>query len=185
MMAALRWLRAQQFDRALHEYAGQIVGICGGYQLLGEHIHDPHAVEGVGGEAAGLGLLPVTTVFEANKRTVQVRAQSQFRWAEGMALDGYEIHMGRTQRRADVPSALRICEHDRPDHEDGCVSADGRIWGCYLHGLFANRLFRQAWLEALGWRKPAEAPMFDPYERLADVVETHLDPQQLARLLTG
>jgi adenosylcobyric acid synthase len=184
-LAALQWLRERGFDQALTLYRGSIVGICGGYQLLGQQISDPLGVEGTGGEAPGLGLLPITTVFTANKRTAQVVARSRFAWANDLPLQGYEIHMGRTQRAADVPPALTITlgNVEPGGHDDGCVSTDGRIWGCYLHGLFANQAFRRAWLRTLGWQERAEHESFNPYDRLADVVEAHLDPDQLAAIL--
>jgi adenosylcobyric acid synthase len=183
-LAARRWLRERGLDTALQAFPGAVVGICGGYQLLGAQISDPLGVEGAGGDEPGLGLLPVTTVFGAEKRTVQVNAAALAPWALGAPLEGYEIHMGQTSgadaalaritRRGGVPS----------DEADGCVGADGRVWGCYLHGLFANTAFRRAWLGTLGWRPSADGPTCDPYERLADLVEGALAGPQLTALLT-
>jgi adenosylcobyric acid synthase len=106
-------------------------------------------------------------------------------WAEGARLDGYEIHMGRTERDAAARPAVTITRRGaHPDtRDDGCVSADGQIWGCYLHGLFANDAFRRAWLRTLGWQEVVDEPSFDPYDRLADALETHLDRERLAELL--
>ncbi|MDP9312556.1 MAG: cobyric acid synthase [Chloroflexota bacterium] len=182
---ALQWLHEQGFDRALARYQGQVVGICGGYQLLGQRIHDSLGIEGPGGEAEALGLLPVTTIFEPEKRTMQVRARSRMAWAVDAPIQGYEIHMGRSHCMQDAEPVLTIGEGTTPDgHDDGCVTADGRVWGCYLHGLFANDLFRRAWLRTLGWEPKLQAAVVaSPYDRLADAVEAHLNREQLAALL--
>ena len=183
-LAALHWLRARGFDRALRSYTGNVVGICGGYQLLGEQISDPLGLEGMGGEVAGLGLLPVTTVFEANKRTTQTRARARVPWAADLPLHGYEIHMGRTQHVADAAPVLTVDSTGaEQEHDDGCITPDGRVWGCYLHGLFANDAFRHAWLRTLGWQDVGAMQGDDPYARLADAVEAHLDRKQLAAIL--
>lgn len=184
-LAALAWLRERGFDQALKEYGGSVVGICGGYQLLGQQISDPLGVEGAGGAAPGLGLLPVHTVFAAHKQTVQVRGRSRLAWADDLPLSGYEIHMGRSERAERTAPALQITDlaSGTDGYDDGCVSADGRVWGCYLHGLFANESFRRAWLRTLGWQAATQSPAPDPYDRLASAVEAHLDPQRLALLL--
>jgi len=183
-LAARRWLSARGFDEALVAFKGAIVGICGGYQLLGQQIADPLAVEGDGGVEAGLGLLPVTTVFTRDKRTVQVEACARTPWADGVALRGYEIHMGRTTldtRGQPMMTITRRANEPRSE-DDGCVSPDGRVWGCYIHGLFANADLRWAWLRTLGWRPVVQAPAPDPYDRLADIVEQHLDAGLLSTL---
>jgi adenosylcobyric acid synthase len=184
-LAARHWLRERGFDAALRHFGGAVVGLCGGYQLLGERISDPLGVEGAGGDEPGLGLLPIATVFAAEKRTVRVEGQAHAPWAPGAPIGGYEIHMGRTTildslaplatitRRGDVPCA----------EPDGCRSADGRVWGCYIHGIFANDTFRRGWLRTLGWQGQGAAPSADPYDRLADHVEAHLDPRHLDELL--
>jgi adenosylcobyric acid synthase len=185
-LASLRWLRQRGFDAALARYAGHVVGICGGYQVLGERISDPHGVEGAGGDEVGLDLLPVTTVFADTKRTAQIEAQARVPWANDVALQGYEIHMGRTTttNSAAHPVATITRRGDTPcDHADGTISADGRVWGCYIHGLFANTAFRHAWLRTLGWRASPNDISIDPYDQLADVVEAHLDAELLASLV--
>jgi adenosylcobyric acid synthase len=184
-LAARRWLRERGFDAALRAFGGPIVGICGGYQLLGERISDPEGVEGRGGDEPGLGLLPVTTVFVSAKQTARVAGTSQLPWARGLSLHGYEIHAGTSSRGAGARPALTISERlgQACADADGCVSADGRVWGCYVHGLFASDAFRRAWLGTLGWRGDAGTASPDPFDRLADHVEAHLDPEQLAALL--
>jgi adenosylcobyric acid synthase len=184
-LAARRWLRERGFDAALRAFPGAVVGVCGGYQLLGERVSDPLGVEGAGGDEPGLGLLPVETVFAATKRTEQVLAVADAPWAPGAALEGYEIHVGRTTAVGDArPLATITRRGGSPCAEvDGYISADGRVWGCYIHGLFASPGFRRGWLSSLGWRGGSEASRPDPYERLADHVEAALDPRLLAELL--
>ncbi|RRR67453.1 MAG: cobyric acid synthase [Candidatus Viridilinea halotolerans] len=179
-LAARAWLRERGFDAALRTFSGALVGICGGYQLLGERISDPEGSEGVGGDAPGLGLLPVSTIFSANKRTVQVHGSACTPWATGAPLEGYEIHMGRTQVTGGAPVAIVTTRDAQASHTaDGCHIAEGRIWGCYLHGIFANSAFRQGWLASLGWQPSAAPPAPDPYERLADAVEAAVDVERV------
>jgi adenosylcobyric acid synthase len=182
-LAARHWLGERGFDAALAGFPGAVVGICGGYQLLGGRISDPDGVEGAGGESPGLGLLPAETVFSAEKRTVQVEARSSAPWAYGAPLRGYEIHAGRTTAagRAPLATITRRGEEDSQE-DDGAISADGRVWGCYIHGLFASEAFRRGWLASLGWRGASAAPQVDPYDRLADTVEAALGERGLAAL---
>jgi adenosylcobyric acid synthase len=142
-------------------------------------------MEGDGGSAPGLGLLPVTTLFHETKRTAQIRATAQTPWAAGIALEGYEIHMGRTHFLTAAAPLATITQRNgaRINEPDGAISADGRVWGCYLHGLFANTAFRQAWLGSLGWQATPADPRSDPYERLADTVEQALEPARVQALL--
>jgi len=184
-LAARRWLHERGFDLALRQFRGAVVGICGGYQILGQRISDPLGVEGAGGDMPGLGLLPVTTLFSAEKSTTLVHAQSLAPWAPGAPITAYEIHMGRTAATADMPALARITRRSGApaDLPDGCTADGGRVWGCYLHGIFANDAFRRGWLRSLGWQPTDIAPTVDPYDRLADVVEAHLDAERLAALL--
>ena len=195
-MADLAWLRAQGLAEAIQQLAAAgsaVVGICGGYQMLGRLIRDPELVESSRAALPGLGLLPAETVFEREKAThrVQARLLDGPGWlAElaGQVVEGYEIHMGRTQADG---AWLEIVERGgKPAHvRDGVVSGDGRIWGCYLHGLFANPALRHAWLAWLGWR-PAASPGQPAghqagFERLADAVETALDMDLLQAIIAS
>jgi adenosylcobyric acid synthase len=155
-MADLQWLRERGLAEAIVGLAEQgvaVVGICGGYQMLGRTIRDPGRVESDVREAPGLGLLPIETTFFAPKTTHPVRARMADGpgWMAGLSgtpLEGYEIHAGRTLT---VTPWVEIVERGAVECcvPDGSVSADGRVWGCYLHGLFANDAFRRAWLASL------------------------------------
>jgi len=190
-MADLAWLRAQGLGEALRRLARDgtaVVGICGGYQMLGQWVRDPLHVESADDAAEGLGLLPVETTFAPAKATRQTRARVVTDgpgWIGGLAgttVEGYEIHMGRTT------GARPWLE--TPDGDDGAVTADGRVWGCYLHGLFANDAFRRAWLASLGGGRAlpsgsARAALHGALERLADAVEGALDMPRLDKIIEG
>jgi adenosylcobyric acid synthase len=188
-LADLAWLRTQGFAEAIRELAAQgtaIVGICGGYQMLGRVIRDPCHAESTSGEAQGLGLLPVETTFEKAKVTEQVRARvlgspGWLATVAGQEVAGYEIHMGRTT------GGRPWLESSRPD---GAASEDGRVWGCYLHGLFANTIFRRAWLASLSpddevteGTPASSVTLSSSLDRLADAVEAALDMRRLEAIL--
>ncbi len=168
-----------------------VVGICGGYQMLGLVIRDPLHVESDQPEVSGLHLLPVETLFEAEKATEQVRARITaacgfLQSLQGQTVDGYEIHMGRTRG---APPFLQIIQ--RGGHSasggDGVVDESGRIWGTYLHGIFDNANFRRAWLNSLGQRDASLQSLHErrerEYDRLADAVRTALDMDAVRSLL--
>ncbi len=185
-LADLSWLREVGLARATVDFArrgGSVVGVCGGFQMLGESLHDPQRIESDVESAEGLGLLPVTTNFLAQKTTTRTRTviTSGSGWLaalRGQALDGYEIHLGET--KGGVPLLAN----------DGATSADGKIWGCYLHGLFANDFFRHAWLTSLGWTgvnalRSETALLDQSLEALADAVETAFDMDLLEKIIWG
>jgi len=196
-MADLSWLRDRGFDSVIREHVqrgGSLVGICGGYQMLGQRIHDPEHVESLNDSIEGLGLLPTETFFIPEKATYQVHAQmmGQNSWLanlSGRDLQGYEIHMGRTNS---VSTWLEIHTRNGTPCEafDGSITADGRVWGCYLHGLFRNTEFRHAWLTSLGWIPKSQSPVpqtVDPLEAslayLADEVEAAVDINEIERII--
>lgn len=196
-IADLAWLRRTGLADAVMRFAeagGAVVGICGGYQMLGKRIADPLHSESVLDAVDGLGLLPVSTEFQAEKATHQAEAvvQGGPGWLaalEGARVSGYEIHMGDTATRS---AWLQIRRRNAGPEAvlDGGVSAQGRVWGCYLHGLFSNDVFRHAWLENLGWQKPAAATtqaesFVRSLDTLADAVEGALDMQRLERIIGG
>jgi adenosylcobyric acid synthase len=196
-IADLLWLREQGFEPALQALvaAGTVlVGICGGYQMLGQSIQDPHGVESPQRHVAGLGLLPVQTVFVRTKATHQVEARilGGSGWLaalQGQRLDGYEIHLGHT-RSPQTWLALRRRGEMSGSLPDGAVDTTGRVWGCYLHGLFANVAFRHAWLTSLGWcgsaaATPPVAGLQATLEALAVQVEAYLDMPRLEAIIWG
>jgi len=198
--ADLDWLRRQGLAETIAQHAqngGAVVGICGGYQMLGETIHDPGQVEIARETAAGLGLLAVSTRFLPHKATHQVRARirGEAAWLAplaGQTVGGYEIHMGET---AAVHPWLEIEERSGAPVSvmDGATSQDGSIWGCYLHGIFANDAFRRAWLGSLApfWGRQAQSAggasstevLNRSLTRLADCVEANLNMELIQKIL--
>ena len=173
-LADLATLRAEGWDIdiiAHRRRGGSVLGICGGYQMLGGRIADPGGIEGPPGEARGLGLLDVETVLTDEKMLIEADGVEL---ASGAPVRGYEMHVGRTQGPDTARPMLRL-----NGREDGAVSAAGRVAGCHLHGLFASDTFRRAFLDRLG---VAGDPSLD-YERrvedtldaLAQHLEAHLD----------
>lgn len=165
----LAFLRAQGWDVDVAAHArrgGHVLGLCGGYQMLGRVIRDPAGRDGTAGEVQGLGLLDVDTVMAPDKRLERVSGT-----ALGQPVAGYEIHMGRTHG----PDCARAFAHvPRPD---GAIGADGRVMGTYLHGLFADDAFRAAFLARLGTpSQPGyESGVDRTLDDLADHLEAHLD----------
>ncbi|MEZ2127219.1 MULTISPECIES: cobyric acid synthase [unclassified Sinorhizobium] len=138
-------LRAQGWDRELASHVrrgGRVIGICGGYQMLGRMVHDPLGIEGTTAEAAGLGLLDIETEMAPEKTVRNSKAWSA---EHNVPLSGYEIHLGIT-RGSDCERPSAIID-GRPD---GAVSADGRVMGTYLHGLFSSDAYRTKLLESFG-----------------------------------
>jgi adenosylcobyric acid synthase len=172
-IADLAHLRAQGWDIDIAAHArrgGHVLGLCGGYQMLGQRIEDPDGIEGPPGGVDGLGLLAISTVMTREKRLALTAAADI---ATGHPVTGYEIHLGRTTGPACDRPWLTI--GTRPE---GAQSADGRIRGTYLHGLFAADAFRAAFLTALGHPAPANdhAETVDTtLDTLADHIATHLD----------
>ncbi len=165
----LDFLRAQGWDIDLAAHlrrGGHVLGLCGGYQMLGRAIRDPQGTDGLPGESAGLGLLEVTTEMAGTKRLERVSGT-----ALGQPLNGYEIHMGRTEG----PDCARPFAH--LPGPDGAISRDGRVMGTYLHGLFADDRFRAGFLARLGAASQPgyEAGVEETLDALAAHMERHLD----------
>jgi len=165
-------------DLAAHvRRGGHVLGICGGYQMLGRRLADPDGREGPSGSAEGLGLLPVETVLAGDKLLVEVSGVTVDP-SGGAPFRGYETHIGRTARDADVPPLLAFFD----GREDGAVDATGRIAGCYVHGLFADDRQRAHWLARIGAEASAldyDADVDATLEALASHLERHLDCDRL------
>ena len=186
--ADLQWLTDAGWRDRLLDYAangGHLLGICGGYQMLGAWVRDPEGIEGAPGATAGLGLLPVETVLQAPKTTTL----TDFTW-DGIAGTGYEIHMGRTEPPEGcglmaVQARNGVACADR----DGCVGAGGRVVGTYMHGLFDTPAITRRWLAGIGLhrievdRRHGPAARDQAYEQLAAHALAHLDIEALTALL--
>lgn len=176
----LEFLRAQGWDidlQAHYRRGGRILGICGGYQMLGRMVHDPDGLEGAPGSTPGLGFLDVETRMSPDKHLTRVSAQHA---ASGEPLSGYEIHLGETTG----PDRARPFAHVAGQAE-GARSPDGRVEGTYLHGAFTSDGFRAAYLKGLGLAPSGvnyAAGVEAALEALADHLEQHMDLDQALRL---
>src|SRR6202011_3282560 len=165
-------------DIAAHRRrGGMVLGLCGGYQMLGGVIHDPAGIEGPAGTAPGLGLLDVETVLSDDKRLEPVSGAS----SDGIPVCGYEMHMGVTQG----PDCARPFARLADGSPEGAVSADGRVIGSYIHGLFSDDRQRAAWLErfaagggGIGYDHTIDATL----DRLAAHLARHIDLDRLLSL---
>lgn len=168
-----------------------VLGVCGGYQVLGQEVADATGCDGQGGKMKGLGLLNTVTEFSREKTTTWVRG---FTVEDNLEIGGYKIHMGRTRRLGGRPFAT-LCEEQGREYEDGAVSDDGRVMGTYVHGLFDGAVFRRTFLnrvraafglpEVSGDEKSGRQRREESYRLLARAVEEHLDTGLLHEILEG
>jgi adenosylcobyric acid synthase len=171
--ADLAYLCAQGWDVDLAApvmRGGHVLGICGGYQMLGTRITDAEGIEGPAGATDGLGLLEIATQMIPDKTLTRVTAQHA---ASGLTVEGYEIHIGRS----DGPDRARPFAFVG-DVPEGAVSDDGRVTGTYLHGMFTSDAFRQSFLQSLG--VAAQSSRYSvtvdaTLDALADHLVAHLD----------
>lgn len=201
-LSDLHWLREKGLEKALlahHQAGGTVMGICGGYQMLGQHIFD--AVESGLDDMPGIGLLDVVTRFASLKTTTRVVGKTLptlpgiFSGSSDQRLEGYEIHMGETQRGPRVAPFARLSEcNTRPyDSEDGAVNADGSVLGTYLHGVFDNGAFTRSLLNGLRERKDLAAWDGEPFDYrrhkleqfdiLAHAMREHIDIERIYRIM--
>ena len=187
----LLWLKRTGLAEAILAKSGSaVVGLCGGYQMMGETLHDPEGVESQYPVTQGLGLLALSTTFVAEKKTVRNQGRLLVEPFAHHEVEGYEIHLGRTERQGDRPFLL-FANGER----DGAVSADGRVFGTYLHGLFQNRAFTRDFLNHLRVQKGA-VPLLGEieteaerrersYARLAAHLREHVDLDRVYAILGG
>jgi adenosylcobyric acid synthase len=179
-IADLAALRAAGFDvdiAAHRRRGGMILGLCGGYQMLGSAIRDPTGIEGPPGTAAGLGLLAVETTLSVDKRLEPVRGTT----GDGVSVAGYEMHMGVTQG----PDCARPFARLADGAPEGAVSADGQVIGTYMHGIFSDDRQRSAWLTRLAAGPSAiryESLIEETLDRLAAHLARHIDLDRLLSL---
>jgi adenosylcobyric acid synthase len=202
-IADLGWLRESGLAVAVKAAAAAgtpVLGICGGYQMLGRRIYDPEHVESEADLVDGLGLLDVETTFSAEKRTVRVEGELLGGGCDplgpaGTPLRGYEIHMGRSARGSGAAPLLRLRGADGRDHDDGALTLESddptavRVCGTYVHGLFDHPPLRTAFLNrlrsglGLSARQSLAPPVNEDIDRLADHVESYLDAGLLERIV--
>lgn len=197
----LTWMDSQGLTgaiRSLHQQGASVIGICGGYQMLGTRLYDPEGVESSLHETDGLDLLPMTTVFAGTKETHRVKAEvvadsGLLKDARDAPITGYEIHMGRTTGEG-IKSPFQI--RDRSDVPvsdatafDGAIDPSGRVLGTYIHGLFHNVQLRQALLRELARRRGVNLPgsgqelvIDQEYDKLADWVRSSLKMDLIYRM---
>ena len=188
-VADLEWMRESGIAEAVtarRRKGTPVIGICGGYQMLGERILDPDGVESASPESQGLGLLPLTTTFAATKTTHQVRGRVSSRRgllagsSDGI-ITGYEIHMGQSEGGSEAAFRVKERSGSAVDSPDGAIDADGITLGTYMHGLFHNHSLRHALLTNLAKRKGIGLPqgaildLDAEYDKLADLVRESVD----------
>ncbi|MGA2792682.1 MAG: cobyric acid synthase [Roseiarcus sp.] len=179
-IADLAFLRTQgwDIDIAAHQRrGGRVLGVCGGYQMLGDRLADPDGTEGPAGEVAGLGLLNVATVLSGEKVLTAVNGVCL---ENGAPFAGYEMHVGRTSGPDCARPLLRFAD----ERFDGAISRDGRVMGAYVHGLFADDSQRAAWLATLGARSTIayESQVEETLDELAGHLAAHIDLDALLKL---
>ncbi len=198
-MDDLKWMRQNGLEALVLKHAargGAVVGICGGYQMLGRVLSDPDGVES-GGTMAGMGLLPTETIFLGEKTRTRVDGAFQggaglFTALNGVPFHGYEIHMGETAYLEDAVPLSRLTCLDRAEKLDG--AARGNVWGSYVHGIFDSGAFAQALVNALlsakGLTPDAAAVDWETYQeeqydKLAAGVRASLDMDRIYGILNG
>ena len=184
----LQWLQMTGWSQALDAYAdkgGHILGICGGFQILGQWVHDPDGVEGPPGSSKGLGLLSVETELKAPKTTTR----TGFSW-QSVDGCGYEIHMGQTRRLAGK-ALFTITSRNQSDcaDSDGCINPAGNVMGTYIHGIFDTPEITGQWLAQIGLTQVSAAACRGPaardaaYDQLAAHMTHHIDIDRVQECL--
>jgi adenosylcobyric acid synthase len=199
-VADLIYLKQQGLAPAiinLAQMAIPVIGICGGYQMLGMSILDPEKVESKQGRIDGLGLLEITTMFNCHKTTTQIQARVNtnkglFKDLKNIYITGYEIHMGQTENAVCQP-AIQVLgtPQGKTDYFDGAVSPNGLIFGTYIHGLFHNPEFTRGFLSRLQQLRGLPAATASPinkqemYDKLAGIIRHNLDMSRVYEITFG
>jgi adenosylcobyric acid synthase len=178
-VADLAALRAAGLDTDIAAHlrrGGMVLGMCGGYQMLGRVLHDPHGLDGPPGTTQGLGLLDVVTIFLPDKHLAVVEGRS----VDGATYTGFEIHKGVTEG----PDRTRPFAHFADGMPEGAQSPDGRVVGTYLHGLFVDDSQRAAWLRRFGGKPEIayHATIEETLDKLAAHLEAHINVDRLLTL---
>ncbi len=185
----LNFLKQNGWDKSIRRhlrYGGKLLGICGGYQILGNRISDPDGVEGKAGESNGLGLFSVETILQGKKTLTQVSGHFELGQYQGK-ISGYEIHCGVTSGKANEKPFCNITDQNGQSYADGSISTDGQIVGTYLHGLFESGDVMQAvlaWVSgktysAADWNQVREKEL----ERLADMLQECLNMDAVSKII--
>ncbi|MBW1835947.1 MAG: cobyric acid synthase [Deltaproteobacteria bacterium] len=186
----LQWLEKTGWTDKLATYlrqGGHLLGICGGYQMMGQAVHDLDGLEGTPGTTKGLGLLPVETFLKAPKTTTLTR----FSW-QGVEGKGYEIHMGETKRLQGEPM-FSVLERNREPcrDEEGCIARDAQVMGTYVHGLFDTPGITKRWLNTIGLNHVEVSTIHGPaardrdYDLLAAHFEKHIDTNGIVKIINS
>ena len=182
--ADLQFLRDNGWDKDIQKhlrYGGKLMGICGGYQMLGRAVHDPKGIEGASGSSEGLGYLELETTMVRTKTLKRVSGELTFPGKSSVAITGYEIHAGVTEGVALEQPLIRFSNDS--DVSDGVLSDDGQVFGSYLHGIFESPKACEAILSWAGKEQSSElnyqALKEEGIERMANAVEQHLDIKKI------
>ncbi len=185
----LKWIKSSGWLAKLNAYVktgGHVLGICGGYQMLGSCVHDPDGLEGTPGSTRGLDLLPAETILKAPKTTTLTR----FCHDDKVQGAGYEIHMGQTRRSGGDPWFKVVARNQIPcEDTDGCISPDKKIMGTYIHGLFENPAVTRLWLDHIGLPDIRTSALEGleakdrEYELLAEHFASHIDMKAIGQIV--
>jgi adenosylcobyric acid synthase len=190
--ADLKWVRSAGWENFLARHrraGGWMLGICGGYQMLGQRISDPERVEGEQAETIGLGMLPIETIFQRDKITERVAGVHLL---SGLAIEGYEIHAGRIKRATAANGVFRVFQRGgiATDSLEGAYSEDKCVIGTSIHGIFESPAFRRKFIDSVRESKGLAAIGGGPdkhwadhsvvFDRLADMFEHHVDMSRIA-----
>ena len=196
-MADLRWLRNNGLEERIIRLSRDgvsVMGVCGGYQMLGSVLSDPEGVED-GGEMAGMGLLPGQTIFREEKTRTRIRGAVINGVLKGCPVEGYEIHMGDTRMKDGNNDGFLPWLRLADGRMDGITNRDGTVMGTYLHGVFDEGDFLSRLIEPLmekyhlngvfGRRQDVKAYKEAEYDKLADLVRKSLDMEKIYQIMGG